>query len=88
MLIKLRLIPLRLGKKEKNEVARRDNIYADTYLKESSRCLTDARKSLVDLESDLKKLDIPKAEVDAFLAPIRSATEIVGNMFSVKNILK
>lgn len=72
----------------KNEVARRDNIYADTYLKESSRCLTDARKTLVDVESELKKLDIPKAEVDAFLAPIRSATEIVGNMFSVKNILK
>lgn len=71
----------------KNEVARRDNIYADTYLKESSRCLTDARKSLVNLESELKKLDIPKAEVDAFLAPIRSATEIIGNMFSIKNVL-
>ncbi len=66
-----------------NEVARRDNIYADTYLKESSRCLTDARKGLVDLESKLKQLDIPKAEVDAFLAPIRSASEIVGNLFKV-----
>lgn len=72
----------------KNEVARRENIYADTYLKESSRCLTDARKGLVDLESKLKQLDIPKAEVDAFLAPIRSTTEIIGNIFSVKNLLK
>ena len=72
----------------KNEVARRENIYADTYLKESSRCLTDARKGLVELESQLKQLDIPKAEVDAFLAPIRSATEIIGNIFSVKNLLK
>lgn len=72
----------------KNEVARRENIYADTYLKESSRCLTDARKNLVDLEKQLKQLDLPKAEVDALLAPIRSATEIVGNIFSVKNLLK
>lgn len=72
----------------KNEFARRENIYADTYLKESSRCLTDARKGLVDLESKLKQLDIPKAEVDAFLAPIRSTTEIIGNIFSVKNLLK
>ncbi len=72
----------------KNEVARRENIYADTYLKESSRCLTDARKALVDLESQLKQLDIPKAEVDAFLAPIRSTTEIIGNIFSFKNLIK
>lgn len=71
----------------KNEVARRDNIYADTYLKESSRCLTDARKALVNVESELKRLDIPKAEIDAFLAPIRSASEIIGNIFSVKNVL-
>lgn len=72
----------------KNEVARRDNIYADTYLKESSRCLADARKGLVDVEKQLRSLNIPKAEVDALLAPIRSATEIVGNIFSVKDILK
>lgn len=72
----------------KNEVARRENIYADTYLKESSRCLTDARKGLVDLESKLRELDIPKAEVDAFLAPIRSTTEIIGNIFSFKNLIK
>ena len=72
----------------RNEVARRENIYADTYLKEASRCLTDARKNLVDLESQLKQLDIPKAEVDAFLAPIRSTTEIIGNIFSFKNLIK
>lgn len=71
----------------KNEVARRDNIYADTYLKESSRCLTEARKGLVEVEKQLRSLNIPKAEVDAFLAPIRSVTEIVGNIFSLKGIL-
>ena len=80
---KLKAETFKTWQEGKNEVARRDNIYADTYLKESSRCLTDARKSLVDLESQLKQLDIPKAEVDAFLAPIRSASEIVGNLFKI-----
>lgn len=85
---KLKAETFKIWQEGKNEVARRENIYADTYLKESSRCLTDARKCLVDVENELKKLDIPKAEVDAFLAPIRSATEIIGNIFSVKNLIK
>lgn len=85
---KLKAETYRTWQEGKNEFARRENIYADTYLKEASRCLTDARKGLVDLESQLKRLDIPKAEVDAFLAPIRGVSEIFGNISFIKNLFK
>lgn len=67
----------------KTEVLKRENLSADTSLKEASTLLTESRRALTDLESKLKGLDIPKAEVDAFLAPIRSASEILGNIFSI-----
>lgn len=65
----------------KTEVFKRENISADTALKEVSVLLNNSRKLLTDVEIELKRLDIPKAEVDAFLAPLRSASEIVGNVF-------
>lgn len=65
----------------KTEVFKRENISADTSLKEMSVLLNQSRKSLTDVETQLKSLDIPKAEVDAFLAPLKSASEIVGNIF-------
>lgn len=65
----------------KTEVFKRENLSADTSLKEMSVLLNQSRKSLTDVETELKRLDIPKAEVDAFLAPLKSASEIVGNIF-------
>lgn len=65
----------------KTEVFKRENLSADTSLKEMSILLNNSRKALTDVETELKKLDIPKAEVDAFLAPLKSASEIVGNVF-------
>lgn len=67
----------------KTEVLKRENLSSDTSLKEASVLLTESRRRLTDLETELKRLDIPKAEVDAFLAPIRSASEILGNIFSI-----
>lgn len=67
----------------KTEVLKRENLSADTSLKEASTLLTESRRALTNLEGELKRLDIPKAEVDAFLAPIRSASEILGNIFSI-----
>lgn len=66
----------------KTEVFKRENLSADTSLKEMSILLNNSRKALTDVEIELKKLDIPKAEVDAFLAPLKSASEIVGNIFT------
>lgn len=78
---KLRAEAFKTWQEGKTEVLRRENVVADTLLKEASRALADARKGLVTVESQLKSLGVPKAEVDAFLAPIRSVTEIVGNVF-------
>lgn len=67
----------------KTEVFKRENLSADTSLKEMSVLLNNSRKLLTDVEIQLKQLDIPKAEVDAFLAPLKSASEIVGNIFTI-----
>lgn len=85
---KLRADTFKSWAEGKTEVFRRENVLADTMLKESSRSLADARKQLVNVERELRSLGIPKAEVDAFLAPIRSVTEIIGNVFSFKDIIK
>lgn len=66
----------------KTEVFKRENLSADTSLKEMSILLNQSRKMLTDVETQLKSLEIPKAEVDAFLAPLKSASEIVGNIFT------
>ena len=67
----------------KTEVFKRENISADTSLKEMSVLLNQSRKALTDIETELKRVGIPKAEVEAFLAPLTSASEIVGNILTI-----
>lgn len=65
----------------KSEVLKRENISADTSLKEMSILLNQSRKCLTDVETELKQIGLTKAEVEAMLSPLTGASEIIGNIF-------